>query len=355
MIVCAFGVPAAYSHYCYALLHRLVLAEHPDAMMVTGTRPEHFAEALRGRGGRSVLLCSDSPDPRIIEALVRIKVPIAFFVEDRHDSVGYIMTANGDNVRTAIQMYSQSVACIAPFVEAFNVTLLRRPRSDTPFSMVVDGLLDAVQLSISEESIARVMADLSLPDAVPERQTLGDQLARHRPAARQPGEYRRLLSPDESALIEDGLSSYEDILEGRETVFHWPARLFRDAQRPDEPVEGPIDLIGPARGLVFGPQLHLYQGRWRASVAFRIADNLSGNILRVDAISDNKICNSGEGALPPYGVFSFDIDFVVRDPLMPCSVLLANKAGAIEGSLEVLSAQVRELGDDEEFQTYSVS
>lgn len=355
MIVCAFGVPAAYSHYCYDLLHRLVLTQHPDAMMVSGTKPEHFAEALRSRGGRSVLLCSDSPDPRIIEALVRIKVPIAFFVEDGHDSVGYIMTANGDNIRTAIQMYSQSVACIAPFVDAFNVTLLKRPRSDTSFAAVIDSILNAVQMSIPEEAIVRVMAEMSPHGEAPEKQTLSDQLARHRPAARQPGDYRRSLPPDETALIEDSLSSYEDVLEGHVAVFDWPARLFRYAQRPDEPVEGPIDLVGPARALVFGPQLHLYRGRWRASVAFRIADNLSGNILRVDAISDNKICNSGEGLLPPYGVFSFDIDFIVRDALMPCSVLLANKSGAIEGTLEVLTAQVRELGDDEDFQTYSVS
>lgn len=355
MIVCAFGVPAAFSHYCYDLLHRLVLAEHPDAMIVSGTRPEHFAETLRSRDGRSVILCSDSPDPRILEALVRIRVPIVFFVEDCHDSVGYIMTANGDNVRTAIQMYSQSVACIAPFVDAVNVSLLKRPHSGTTLATLIDRLLDAVQISLPDSAIARVMADMSPSGEAPDKQTLGDQLERHRPAARSPGAYRKLLPPDQTDLVEEALSPYEDILSGHAPAFVWPARLFRDAQRPDEPIEGPVDLVGPARALMFGPQLHLCRGRWRASVTFRIADNLSGNILRVDAISDNKICNSGEGGLPQSGVFSFDIDFIVRDPLMPCSILLANKSGAIEGSLEVIGGHVRELADDEQFQTYSVS
>ena len=116
-----------------------------------------------------------------------------------------------------------------------------------------------------------------------------------------------------------------------------------------------VNLTGPARYLMFGPLLHLPPGRWRASIVFRVDDNLSGNTLMSDVVADNQICNTGEGVLPPSGVFSFEIDFVVRDPRLPVAVRLATRSGAIEGTLELLSAEVRELADDEEFITRSVS
>jgi len=355
MIVCALGLPSAFATYGFNLVHRLAGALDPDVMFVAGCTPDQFKEPISQRGKRAVILCSDNLDVRIMDSLIRIGVPIVVFAENYDDCVGFTMAARETDLRTAIQIYAQSAACLAPYIEAGSLTMLQRPAGAMSLEALILEVCDACRFTIEPDALRRVMESLAPSANAAASETVESQLALHVPQTRPIGAYADVMSSEDHRLVTDALDSYATLLDGEIPAFRWPTRMFRDSFRTEEAIEGPVDLTGPARYLMFGPLLHLPPGRWRASIVFRVDDNLSGNTLMSDVVADNQICNTGEGVLPPSGVFSFEIDFVVRDPRLPVAVRLATRSGAIEGTLELLSAEVRELADDEEFITRSVS
>lgn len=355
MIVCALGLPSAFATYGFNLVHRLAGALDPDVLFVAGCTPDQFKDPISQRGKRAVVLCSDNLDVRIMASLTRIGVPIVAFAENLDDCAGFTVAARETDLRTAIQIVAQSAACLAPYLDAPSLTMLRRPAGAMSLKALVEEVCEACRFSIEPDALQRVVKSLAPAASDAASETIESQLALHVPQTRPIGAYAKSMSPEDHRLVTDALDSYTTLLDGEVPEFRWPTRMFRDSFRTDEAIEGPVDLTGPARYLMFGPLLHLPPGRWRASIVFRVDDNLSGNTLMSDVVADNQICNTGEGLLPPSGVFSFEIDFVVRDPRLPVAVRLATRSGAIEGTLELLSAGVRELADDEEFITRSVS
>src|ERR1700710_1521089 len=74
-----------------------------------------------------------------------------------------------------------------------------------------------------------------------------------------------------------------------------------------------VDLLGPARLLIWGPYLHLPKGRWRASMEFEVVGNLSPNQVIADVLVGGEFAGIGTFDLPERGVFAWSLAFVVAD------------------------------------------
>ena len=141
-----------------------------------------------------------------------------------------------------------------------------------------------------------------------------------------------------------GLHGYDQLLErGTKCCLHWPNSIFHLTDKEAAPATDYIDLIGPAKLLVFGPYFCLPRGRWIAVPGVSVADNLSGNTITVD-ISTNlgtEILAKVQAKLPAEGDFLGEIQFEVPYSHLPIEVRLFLNRGAIEGKLRFNGVTLR--------------
>ena len=114
---------------------------------------------------------------------------------------------------------------------------------------------------------------------------------------------------------------------------HWPAQIFSTKEKVASAAER-IYLVGPSRGLMFGPYLGLPKGKWKSTVFFSTADNASRNRVGLEVAQKVKdILTSGEFELPMSGTYSCEMTFINVNPHLPIEVRLKSTQGAIEGEL----------------------
>jgi hypothetical protein len=123
---------------------------------------------------------------------------------------------------------------------------------------------------------------------------------------------------------------------GRRRI-EWPTEMWLDAARPGQLLRGPIDMVGPARYVLYGPYFHLPAGAWIAEVVIELADNRSGNRLCADIFS-GEVLGGVVMPLMASGVFVFSIPFRLIDPFLPVELRFQLLEGAIEGRLALRGA-----------------
>lgn len=340
MLYCALGVPSAYCLYGTNLVYNIAYALHGETQFVAASTPDQLREAFVSRGGRPVVLSSENMELQVTETLIKAGAPIAVFVEPPEDAVGFAVESRDLDLRVGIQIYSQSVSCLAPFINLPSIRLLWRPADQTPFGAVLEKIADTLGVTLGEEHWELLKA-ATLPLGESFDTPFLNQLRRFSAYSLPIDTYRQRMSRDQLDLVTKSLLPYFNILEGRSSPFHWPIGLFRDSQMPDKALLGPVELTGPARHIAFGPLLHLPAGQWIAALIFAVRENLSGNSLYVDIVHGQGVAAQGEFNLPSAGVFAFEIAFSVIDPRHPVALRLVTQSGAIEGSLQLMWAEAR--------------
>jgi hypothetical protein len=139
------------------------------------------------------------------------------------------------------------------------------------------------------------------------------------------------LSAAEKAMLEILAGGYDTVIHGQgmQTAL-WPRAVFSTVV---EPVNGVIDLTGPARCLTFGPYFHLPRGHFRATIEIEVAGNFSQNRMGVDIYNGRLLLAIGDMTLPPSGVYEFALEFEVTDTASQMEIRLFLRTGAIEGQL----------------------
>ena len=108
-------------------------------------------------------------------------------------------------------------------------------------------------------------------------------------------------------------------------------------------LNGPIDLVGPARVLVGGHALSLPEGDWRATARIRVFDNFSGNTIQSDIFAEDILAAGVIALVPTFGIFEYSINFHCRDPFFPIIFRISILEGAIEGTLELESVSFKKI------------
>jgi hypothetical protein len=71
-----------------------------------------------------------------------------------------------------------------------------------------------------------------------------------------------------------------------------------------------------------------------------VADNLSGNNLKIDVFTDRVIWERA-APLPPSGAYSCQLEFTVAEPRVPVQIRVFNGQGAIEGTFRLSGIALR--------------
>jgi hypothetical protein len=123
-------------------------------------------------------------------------------------------------------------------------------------------------------------------------------------------------------------SPFEECIEYR----YWGWQLFFD-NASNSPLEKElIELVGPARCIIYGPYLRLPIGTWRASVAFDLLGKTTSGLMSFDVFSD-QADYLFVFPIDDEGAFVVDFDFQVGHSNLPTQIRLFINEGQIEGLL----------------------
>ncbi len=278
---------------------------------------------------QAVVLFSDFPARPLTELVRSAHAPCVVFLDDFEEVVYSALEQRGMPIAQALRFATQ-VACALNRLQGEQFLLITPRSRERPIREFIVNACEFFGLQNTAVLADSVLARLGYDSFAP---TFGEHFAGTRP---------RLVSdpfldlggdPHDRALIKLVANQYAGIGAGNiPSQIVWPPELFLDWDKPGAFLEGPVELLGPARFIICGPYLHLPEGPWEAHVIIEVAKNISGNRLSVDVFSGN-ILYGATMDLPASGIFEFVMPFSIADPFIPSELRFQILSGAIEGLL----------------------
>ena len=344
MLISIFGTPSALTYWVIHAMRGIMQAALGEYHYIHALTLNDLQNAWSERDERSVLFFADCPNREIVDLIMSSNAPILLVADDPEDLAGFVMRARGMDALTAIRFSSQSYATLAPFFKNERVHRFGSELYGQSVRDVIERLTNLLDGNAGGALIDRAMKALIHANEEATNSVVLDQIRRFFQESEAPGNYFDLHNSQDYQIVSGALSHYTPILStSRLKDIEWPRGIFADWDRPGRPVEGTIELVGPARFIICGPYMHLPRGLWTAYVEFEVSDNHSGNRLRSDILHGEVLCGITTD-LPSKGVFSFELSFEVVEPLLPVEVRFELQRGAIEGKFllrRVLPAQTR--------------
>lgn len=301
--------------------------------------------ATKSADGRRILLVSDAPHQNLQKLFRGANLKLVVSVERFEALVGFLKF-QGLDIYWAIRRASLLFSALnelsgSNFALLVNDGWLRRD-----VMRVCQDICEHLGIEISEAQRQQILANLglaaetSLQDFAI-RETSGGDVS----MARAHG-----LSASELNMLKPMLPRYNAILNGapiQEVV--WNTECFFYLNQTTQYQGHAIDMIGPARYLVYGPYMHLPAGVWEAELSFTISENHSQNNIAVDAhvaLNGEFFSNPRlEFDLPVDGTYSLKIKFEVPDFRVYNDIRISLVRGAIEGQFVLHSVVLRLMQD----------
>ncbi len=296
---------------------------------------EQLREGLARRGDRHCMIYLDVPDDKISKSIVKHGIPTILVAEPVEQAVLYSMQARQLSLLEALRFVSQSASALFPIASAETIKPLKLGTQAAELESLIVRISLSLGFSLTSQNIHNILALYGQVEGRSHRplSDIIDERVEYTIEARASASK---LSNSERDLVRIAASSYDPLMLGQGVQrITWPVAMCLNGEKPHHPINGPVDLTGPA-ALSFGPYMHLPQGIWRADVTFSVQRNYSGNILVVDAMADNGVAAVGRSPLPTSGSFTTQLTFEVSRPHQPVEVRIFIASGAIEGEFELV-------------------
>jgi len=295
----------------------------PYHWIAAGT-PEELQEAWATRGDKPVLLFSDIPSIKITAMLKASGAPIVVVLEPPAEIVRAVATTRKITGLPALRFASQSLATLHDVAFLETAWRVGPGAADMPLVTAAEMMARHFRLRLDAPQFDKVLKAL--------KQKSGATVAT---LVRKPEDLAAASTASDMALAARVLGGFDDLLTGSPARrFEWEPGIFLGDKPHGEPITGKIELIGGKRCFLFGPFFHLPAGSWRVTVDFDIADNVSGNLLKIDVHTD-RVIEEGTARLPNDGRFACSLDFTIEEPRLPVQIRLFVDEGAIEGRFEL--------------------
>ena len=125
-----------------------------------------------------------------------------------------------------------------------------------------------------------------------------------------------------------------------QAVLTWPRACFRLGTPPQDTAPERVELVGPARSVVFGPYLALPTGWWEAEFRLYFSDEACRRTFTIDMIAEDLI---GTLRLKPSSAGTFRTRMLFHNPraTWPVALRVVLENGAIEGRIGLESVTLR--------------
>ncbi len=311
-----------------------------DFDYVSVSTSQEFATALSNRQKAHMNFFTDCPDRRLVEAFERTRLPFLAVTEDPRDVTGFIMRERSLNWQQAVRLTNLTFATTSVLFES--QLALRISRSDgLTIREFLERLTAHLRVEVGQDHLDEISRRLnptgdsssSIEDAVL------SQVAHAAPMGQA-----LAISEEERLTIEPLLASMRATERGAPTSFSWPSDLFIGSAGPAELLRQPIEMLGPARCLLYGPYLHLPLGHWEVTLIMEVEENFSGNVVDVD-IFHGEILHLESFRLPVSGRMALITKFPINESREPVQIRVIQREGAIEGLLRIGDVQVRRVDE----------
>jgi hypothetical protein len=341
MLIGVFGTPSPLTLWTLHAVRIIIQVVHPNFSYISAVRFEDMKaawNAIDANARQQILFFIDCPEAPIADLFVSMDVPILWIADDAEDIVPFCQASRLMQVEQAIRFMTQSAATLSHLFRAKYLWQIRKEFYGCRVVEFVRNLIKFFGLSVRDGEFKTIIGYLAPGDE--NEVTIGEETVRLIDKARWPGTYE-FNNAWERGLFEMVGPQYDRLLRNQGIDhFFWPRDVFSDWDRPGQLVRGVQNMMGRARYLICGPYLHLPRGAWRAHVEIEVTENLSGNNLHADVLNGSVMVTGVNARLPKLGAFALDMDFVIREPLMPVEVRLEIREGAIEGKLLLRGVQL---------------
>lgn len=273
-----------------------------------------------------VVVFTDNPDRALADALLENRGPVIALLEDPIGVVKHLMASHALDPVSAARLTTTTFATLESIANSAS-RLLRITAAECvdPDNFLTE-VCNFIDVNLSEEQRNWIVSYVGVYYEDDHYYSNIDLFI--------PTEVTDAVGPLRSILLGASVSE-----------FIWSPSLFLGVDNLGDPsnlpVESSIDLLGPARILLYGPYFHLPKGKWDANVVFSVADNISGNRLFVELMSGMDLLVGKRATLPEQGRFQIILSFEVEEPRDPIQLRMSTLEGAIEGVLSLDGVFVR--------------
>jgi hypothetical protein len=330
MLVCVIGASTALTYWGFGVAAHAMEEFFGEFHRVHCTSVAEMYEQWRRRNGRSVLFTTDYLEESVCELLLESGAPIVALIDTAEVAIKTAAKLRTLSCFDAIRFSSLYISSLSEALNHESTTVFTADARNMRVADFVPQFLSALSLS-DPEIAARVLRRVIPSDAQRESLTVEAALD----ALQSRDDLDDVMSTWSLAEFE----SYKQIAAGYQNIldrspvreFVWPAAILYSAT-PGFRTDKPLDLLGPARLLVWGPYMHLTKGRWMANMEFEVAGNFSPNSVIADVLVGGEFAGLGEFDLPERGVYTWRLAFEVSDVAKPIEVRLTLDKAAIEGA-----------------------
>ncbi|WP_104663955.1 hypothetical protein [Ensifer adhaerens] len=337
------GLPAPYATFIVRLGLDILREFYGDFQYVAANTLDQLREGLEKRGDRPIMIYFDVPDIKIAQSVVHNGIPTVLVTEPVEQAILYAMKARSLSALAASRFVTQSAASLFPVVSANTISPLRIGTQLNELESLVNRVSFSLGLSLTSVNVDNILAlydQANRNHLRPLTEIIYERVEHASEAATGTSE----LTPEEVEVVQATAAAYDMLMSGQiPSRIKWPVAACFSGQRPTGGLAGPIEMVGPARMLSWGPYFHLPAGEWLADVTFSVKGNYSGNIIVIDVLADGKVTVVAKSVLPKNGTFSAQLEFEVSAPNQPVEVRVVMAEGAIEGEFELVSLTIERV------------
>jgi hypothetical protein len=344
MLLASFGSPSALAYATSNIMRRIGDEIFGAHFYIQATYRDEFKQhwnSVDADQRKCVVFFSDCPHKDITELIAAVRAPIVVVVEDFAAIFSYVRRSRHMDFAPAARFSSQVVCALKQIFRSPNIMRISPADYGRSLASFVEMLVRFYGAPCDDAQFSAILATLSPEGSA--IHTVYDYVTANFPHLNDDENDAPLSSVQQSAL-DRLIDAYRPLVSGQPfEEANWPVSMFLKWDVPGAFVDGPIELLGPARFVICGPYLHLPEGAWRMTVQIEVEECLSDNRIGADIFSERILTAIG-AKLPPSGRFSFNLDFDVVNPLAPVEIRMQLLTGAIEGRLSLVDVRLTRRG-----------
>jgi hypothetical protein len=325
MLMFLLGLPNQFTQWCEALIVNLAERASKSLLCTSAGSSDELLQAMIERPSQRIFVSQQQPGTWLHRTLAAANGRCVVALADPRACVAELATGPGSDLTDIVCRVANSCATLTSYFSLPGALVLRSEEHSLDPPATVRKIADHFQLPLAEEDISAVL------DTVPPLD----------PDAVLTAGWEDRFDVSAIALINGALAGYVEYFSGGPLGnLIWAPGLFLVGDTHQR-VNGPIDITGRGRCLIFGPYIRLPPGRWTADVALAFSDLGGSKNFVIDVATPIRLHEVSVNVVDQGGVHT-SLPFVL-DPANEAALevrVIINQA-AFEGRLAIGAVTLR--------------
>jgi hypothetical protein len=333
MLMFLLGLPNQFTQWCEALI--VIVAERASGSLLctSADSSEELLQAMIERPSQRIFVSQQQPGSWLHRTLAAANGRCVVALADPRACVAELAAGPGSNLIDIVCRVANSCATLTSYFSLPGALVLRAEEHSLDAPATARRIADHLQLPLADEDIFAAL------DTVPPLY----------PTAVVTVSWGDRFDAPALALINGALAGYAEYFTGGPLGnLIWAPDLFIVGDTHQR-LNGPVDITGRGRCLIYGPYIRLPPGRWTADVAVAFTDLGGSKNFTVDIATAIRLHEVSINIIDQGGVHT-SLPFVL-DPAneSPLEVRVIINHAAFEGRLALGAVTLRpQQGSPEE-------